>query len=87
MSDGYNAYIFLDGDLERTDHLICMAHDKVKFSRACEHGEDMVAKEFEDMISELYDLEDGYKLRCLISYDITVKHQGEDIESIVQKKL
>ena len=53
MSDGYNAYTFLDGELEKTDHLICMAHAKVKFSKACEHGEDDAAKEFEDMISEL----------------------------------
>lgn len=35
MSDGYNAYTFLDGELEKTDHLICMAHAKVKFSKAC----------------------------------------------------
>ncbi len=85
MSDGYNAYTFLDGELERTDHLICMAHAKVKFSRACEHGEDMVAKEFEDMISELYDLEEGYKLRELSSHDVTVERQSEYTESIVQR--
>ena len=65
MSDGYDAYTFLDGELDKTDYLICMAHAKVKFSRACGHGEDAVAKEFEDMISELYDLEYGYKIRGL----------------------
>ena len=85
MSDGYNAYTFLDGELEKTDHLICMAHAKVKFRRACEHGEDVVAKEFEDMISELYDLEEGYKLRGLSNQDITVERQGEYTESIVQR--
>lgn len=43
MSDGYNAYTFLDGELERTDHLICMAHARVKFEKAYQHGEDPVA--------------------------------------------
>lgn len=85
MSDGYNAYTFLDGELEKTDHLICMAHAKVKFRRACEHGDDAVAKEFEDMISELYDLEEGYKLRGLSNQDITAERQGEYTESIVQR--
>ena len=65
MSDGYNAYTFLDGELEKTDHLICMAHARVKFEKAYQHGEDPVAKEFADMISELYDLEDGYEMRGL----------------------
>ena len=35
MSDDYNANTFLDGEIETTDHLICMAHAKVKFSKAC----------------------------------------------------
>lgn len=85
MSDGYNAYTFLDGELEKTDHLICMAHAKVKFARACEHGGDAVAKEFEDMISELYDLEAGYRLRGLSEEDIAAERQGEYTESIVRR--
>ena len=85
MSDGYNAYTFLDGELEKTDQLICMAHAKVKFSKACEHGEDDVAKEFEDMISELYDLEEGYRLRDLSTEYIAAERQGEYTESIVQR--
>ena len=63
MSDGYNAYTFLDGELKKTDHLICMAHAKAKFNRASEYGGNAVAKEFVDMISELYNLESGYQLR------------------------
>lgn len=65
MSDGYNAYIFLDGELENTEHLICMAHIMVKFEKAYQHGDDAVAKEFADIISELYDIEEGYRLRDL----------------------
>ena len=34
MSDGYNAYTFLGGELEKADHLICMAHVRVKFEKA-----------------------------------------------------
>lgn len=45
MSDGYNAYTLFDSELEKIAHLICMVHAKVKFGRACEHGEDAVAKE------------------------------------------
>lgn len=65
----FSRYTFLDGELEKTDHLICMAHAKVKFSKACEHGEYAVAKEFENMISELYDLEEGYIQRDLRRYN------------------
>ncbi len=32
MSDGYIVYMFLDGELVRTDHLICMAHARVKLT-------------------------------------------------------
>lgn len=85
MSDGYNAYTFLDGELEKTDHLICMAHARVKFSKAAEYGGDPVAKEFEEMISEVYDLEDGYRLRGLSTRDITAERQGEYTGSVVRR--
>lgn len=83
MSDGYNAYTFLDGELEKTDHLICMAHARVKFEKAYQHGEDPVAKEFADMISELYDLEDGYEMRGLSTEEIETERQGNHTEDIV----
>lgn len=85
MSDGYNAYTFLDGELEKTDHLICMAHARVKFSKAAEYGGDPYAKEFEEMISEVYDLEAGYKLRGLSTGDITAERQGEYTRSVVRR--
>ena len=37
------------------------------------------------MISELYDLEEGYRLRGLSEEDITVERQGEYTEAIVQR--
>ena len=85
MSDGYNAYTFLDGELEKTDHLICMTYARVKFEKAYQHGEDPVAKEFADMISELYDLEDGYEMRSLSAEEIGAERQGYHTEDIVQR--
>ena len=85
MSDGYNAYTFLDGELEKTDHLICMAHARVKFEKAYQHGDDAVAKEFADMISELYDLEGGYEMRGLSAKEIETERQGNHTEYIVRR--
>lgn len=85
MSDGYNAYTFLDGELEKTDHLICIAHARVKFEKAYQHGDDVVAKEFADMISELFDLEDGYRLRVLSAKEIETERQGDHTEDIVRR--
>ena len=62
-----------------------MAHARVKFEKAYQHGDDPVAKEFADMISELYDLEDGYVMRGLNEQDMTVERQGEYTVSIVQR--
>ena len=44
----------------------------------------LVAKEFKD-ISELYDLEEGDRLRDLSNQDITVERHGEYTESIAQR--
>lgn len=83
MLDGYNAYTFLHGELEKTEHLICMAHARVKFEKAYQHGEDPVAKEFADMISELYELEDGYEMRGLSAEEIKTERQGYHTEDNV----
>ena len=62
-----------------------MAHARVKFEKAYQHGEDPVAKEFADMISELYDLEDGYERRGLSTEDIETERQGNHTEDIVRR--
>lgn len=54
-------------------------------SKACEHGKNDVAKEFDDMISYVYDLEEGYRLQWLSKEDITAEHLGKYTESIVQR--
>ena len=62
-----------------------MSHARVKFEKADENGGDAVAKEFAGMISELYDLEDGYRIRGLNVNEITKERQGEYTESIVRR--
>lgn len=85
MSDGYNAYTFLDGELEKADHLICMARAKVKFEKAYRPGGDTDAKEISGMISRLYDLEERYRIRGLSESEITIERQGKYTEDIVQR--
>lgn len=53
MSDGITPK-FLDGELEKTERLIYMAHARVKLEKAYQHGEGPVANEFADMIYDLY---------------------------------
>ena len=60
MTDGYNAYNFLDGKLG-VDHLICMAHARAKFVQALNNGNDEVARRFIKLIDELYRKERYYK--------------------------
>ena len=62
-----------------------MTNARVKFERAYQHGDDVVAKEFADMISELYDLEDGYEMRNLSAEDIGTERQSDHTEDIIQK--
>lgn len=59
MTDGYNAYNFLDGKLG-VDHLICMAHARAKFVQALNNGNDEVARRFIKLIDELYRKERYY---------------------------
>ena len=62
-----------------------MAHARVKFEKAYQHSDDVVAKEFADMISELYDLEDGYEMRGLGAKEIETERQGNHTEDIVRR--
>ena len=48
-------------------------------------GGDPKAREFEEMISEVYDLEDGYRLRGLRPHEITAERRGEYTESVVRR--
>ena len=59
-----------------------MAHARVKFEKTYQYGEDSVGKHFADMISELYDREDGYEMRGLSVEDIGTERQGNHTEDI-----
>lgn len=50
-----------------------------------EYGGDTVAKDFEDMLSELYNLESGCKLKGLSEQEIRIECQGKYTECIVQR--
>ena len=65
MTDGYNAYVFIGGELKSaqfkdTDHQICMAHAMAKFAKAANPGGDKAALPFHDDLSLFYKLEDKY---------------------------
>ena len=82
MSDGYNAYTFLDGELSGTPPL-CMTHARAKFVIAANHGED-AASEFVEKRDELLALESHYRA-CGYGADvIRQERQGQKTDVIVQ---
>ena len=69
MSDGYNAYVFIDDELKTTDnkanfkftdHQVCLAHVRAKFKKALDQAGDRNAEIFIKYIGDLYDLEHQY---------------------------
>ena len=83
MTDGYNAYNFLDGMLS-VDHLLCMAHAFVKFKKAYNLGKDTSAQKFIKLIQRLYDLESIYKKGYTIQ-QIYEARQSEETSRIEQE--
>ena len=81
MTDGYNAYNFIGGELE-ADHLICMAHVLVKFGKAYEMGGDAIAEEFIRLIRRLYALERSYKEKGYTAEQIYAARQSEETGEI-----
>ena len=61
QSDGYNVYMYLDGELSDIDHLCCMAHARAKFQYAYEQSQDEDAKFMLEQIGALYGLEAEYE--------------------------
>lgn len=69
MSDGYNAYVFIDDELKaaetgtrlgKTTHQVYLAHARAKFMKASEQAGDRNADIFIKYIGLLYDLERQY---------------------------
>ena len=84
MTDGYNAYNFLDGQLS-IDHLHCMAHARAKFIKAHKLGRDLVAKEIIELFDELYRMEREYKRKGFSPQQIYEARQSPETEVIVRK--
>ena len=84
MTDGYNAYNFLDGQLS-IDHLHCMAHARAKFIKAHKLGRDLVAKEIIELFDELYRMEREYKRNGFSPQQIYEARQSPETEVIVRK--
>ena len=84
MTDGYNAYNFLDGTLS-VDHLLCMAHTFVKFKKAYNLGKDTSAQKFIKQIQRLYELESIYKEKGCTSQQIYEARQSEETSRIEQE--
>lgn len=84
MTDGYNAYNFLDGQLS-IDHLHCMAHARAKFIKAHKLGRDLVAKEIIALFDELYRMEREYKRNGFSPQQIYEYRQSPETEVIVKK--
>ena len=53
LSDGYNAYMYLDDELIDIEHLCCLAHARSKFWYAYEQGSEL-ARFFLEKIGALY---------------------------------
>lgn len=84
MTDGYNAYNFLDGKLS-IDHLHCMAHSRAKFIKAYKLGSDLLAKEIVELFDELYKMERRYKQSGFSPQQIYEARQSPETEVIVRK--
>lgn len=84
MTDGYNAYNFLDGTLS-VDHLLCMAHAFVKFKKAYNLGKDTSAQKFIKLIQRLYELESIYKEKGYTIQQIYEARQFEETSRIEQE--
>lgn len=84
MTDGYNAYNFLDGELS-IDHLYCLAHSRAKFIKAHKLGRDLVAKEIIELFDELYRMEREYKQSGFSPQQIYAARQSPETEVVVRK--
>ncbi len=73
MSDGYNAYVFIDDELKSaqlkdTVHQVCMSHAKNKFVKASNQGGEPTADRFSNILKEFFMKErkcddDGFTLK------------------------
>ena len=92
MSDGYNAYVFIDDELKTTDnkanfklteHQVCLAHARAKFMKALEQAGDHDAEVFIKYIGDLYALERQYSKDGLTDAERGKERQGLKTKEIL----
>ena len=92
MSDGYNAYVFIDDELKTTDdkanfkstdHQVCLAHARAKFMKALEQAGDQDAEFFIKYIGDLYALERQYSKDGLTDAERGKERQGLKTKEIL----
>lgn len=83
QSDGYNVYLYFDGELINAEHLCCMAHARAKFYTAWDTLKDMDAKYILDLIRKLYFLEAQYKKLRLPPEEIRKRRNNLETQEII----
>ena len=87
MSDGCNAYTFIDNELKSenlkdTVHLVCLAHLRAKFQKALEQGKDENARVLLDVINRLYTLERNYDAEGITHEECTMRRGSLETKSL-----
>ena len=72
QSDGYNVYMYLDGELMDVEHLCCLAHARAEFKYAYDQGCE-AARFFLEQIGLLYKREEQYRTDGDTASDIKLK--------------
>lgn len=89
MSDGCNAYTFIDNELKSenlkdTVHLVCLAHLRAKFQKALEQGKNENARVLLDVINRLYTLERNYDAEGIIHEECTMRRGSLETKSLLK---
>lgn len=84
QSDAYNVYTYLDDELNKVEHICCMAYVRARFRKALLQGKDEQARPFMEWIGKLYDLERDYSNEHLPPpYEIKVRRNGAETTEII----
>ena len=89
QSDGYNVYMYLDGELMDVEHLCCLAHARAKMKYAYDQGCEK-ARYFLEQIGKLYKREEQYRTSHNTASQIKTKRNDTYTNNIVdgmRKKL
>ena len=87
MSDGYNAYVFIDNELKSarfkdTVHQVCMSHAKNKFVKASNQGSEPNAERFSEILKEFFMRDRKYD-----DAGLTPKERFQERQSLATKEL